>query len=121
MDTDTVMMEKCEDPRPVSPATAAAAPGRGSPWSGLGAEPRERLRPGQHNTLTHLLQQHNGAATMVRTVISWDKGVAAWCRTENDVGQIKWFHCGVGEESSALQKVPSEDDPKVRNHGEGPY
>ena len=20
-----------------------------------------------------------------------------------------------------LQKVPSEDDPKVRNHGEGPY
>ena len=102
VDTDTVMMEKCEDPRPVSPAPAAAAPGRGSPWSGLGAEPRERLRPGQHNTLTHLLQQHNGAATMVRTVISWDKGVAAWCRTENDVGQIKWFHCGVGEERGKL-------------------
>ena len=95
MDTDTVMMEKCEDPRPASPAPAAAAPGRGSPWSGLGAESRERLRPGagQHNTLTHLLQQHNGAATMVRTVSSWDRGsrLQIWYRTYND-GSI------VGEE-----------------------
>ena len=88
MDTDTVMMEKCEDPRPASPAPAAAAPGRGSPWAGLGAETRERQRPGagQHNTLTHLLQQHNGAATMVRTVSSWDRGsrLQIWYRTYND-------------------------------------
>ena len=98
MDTDTVMMEKCEDPRPASPAPAAAAPGRGSPWSGLGAETRERLRPGagQHNTLTHLLQQHNGAATMVRTVIySWDYGVPA-CKygTEHTTMDPSWERRG---------------------------
>ena len=29
---------------------------------------------------------------------------------------------GEGEgQHLVLQKVPSEDDPKVRNHGEGPY
>ena len=108
MDTDTVMMEKCEDPRPASPAPAAAAPGRGSPWSGLGAETRERLRPGagQHNTLTHLLQQHNGAATMVRTVSSWDYGVAA-CKYGTDhrtmLGKQKWCHCGRGEGGVAVR------------------
>ena len=97
MDTDSVMMEKCEDPRPASPAPAAAAPGRGSPWSGLGAETRERQRPGagQHNTLTHLLQQHNGAATMVRTVSSWDYGVPA-CKygTEHTTMDPVWERRG---------------------------
>ena len=42
-------------------------------------------------------------------------------------GEFKYFEmcCQLGLEAGGwrlvLQKVPSEDDPKVRNHGEGPY
>ena len=39
-------------------------------------------------------------------------------------GEFKYFEmcCQLGLEAGVvLQKVPSEANPKVRNHGEGPY
>ena len=33
----------------------------------------------------------------------------------------QWRLGDTGDGGQVLQKVPSEDDPEVRNHGEGPY
>ena len=50
--------------------------------------------------------------------IALSSSMINWIVDPDTAAEIPFIGCG---NTLVLQKVPSEDDPKVRNHREGPY
>ena len=44
-----------------------------------------------------------------------------WMEASSIISGVRPLKQEIERWAVVLQKVPSEDDPKVRNHGEGPY